>query len=402
MKHLSVRLCAAFAAAALLLPFAAVPAQAAEPYEVNAILSLTGNLAFLGKSEALAIKTLEPIINKNGGINGRPVHFVIVDDTSQPAVAVQLAGAIIAKHAPVILGPTYSASCLAIGPLLRANGPVDYCFAPTIHPPPGSYQFSGGASSQQQAVASLNFALAKGWKRLAAIATTDSTGQDIEDTFKIIGTGKYAGMSLVANEHFNPSDVSVAAQMANIKTSKPDAILAMSIGPASGTAFRGLRDAGLDRLPIISNLGNLLTGELKRFAPIMPQETYFTAPRFYAHDVSGKGPVRDAQLAFLNAFSPLGIKPDVGNNFAWDPTLIVISGLRKLGTQTTAKALLDYIENLHGFAGTNGIYDFRDGGQRGQGLNTIVIEQWNPAKQDVYTVSEPGGNPLAKRARPQK
>ena len=399
MKPFITGLCAAVAAVALMLPAVALPARAAEPYNINAILSLTGNLAFLGKSEGLSLKLLEPMINKGGGIDGRPVHFVIVDDTSQPAVAVQLADAIIAKHVPVILGPTYSASCLAVGPLLRANGPVDYCFAPTIHPPPGTYQFSGGASSQQQAVATLNFALAKGWKRLAAIATTDSTGQDIENTFKIIGTGKYAGMSLVANEQFNPSDVSVAAQLANIKTSKPDAILAMSIGPASGTVFRGLRDAGLGQLPILSNLGNLLTGELERFAPIMPAEIYFTAPRFYAHDVSGKGPVRDAQLAFLSAFRPLGTKPDVGNNFSWDPTLIVVAGLRKLGTHADAKALLNYIETLHGFAGTNGIYDFRGGNQRGQGLSTVVIERWDPSKKDVYTVSEPGGEPLAKTTR---
>jgi branched-chain amino acid transport system substrate-binding protein len=399
MNHRTARLRAAFAAAALLLPLVAAPVPAAQPYDISVILSLTGNLAFLGKSEGQSLKMLEPIINKSGGIDGRPVHFVIADDTSQPAVAVQLADAIIAKHAPVILGPTYSASCLAIGPLLRANGPVDYCFAPTIHPPPGSYQFSGGASSQQQAVASLNFALAKGWKRLAAIATTDSTGQDIEDTFKIIGAGKYAGMSLVANEHFNPSDGSAAAQLANIKASKPDAILAMSIGPASGTVFRGLRDAGLGAVPVISNLGNLLTGELQRFAPIMPAEIYFTAPRFYAHDVSRKGPVRDAQLAFLRAFEPLGIKPDVGNNFSWDPTLIVIAGLRALGTHATAKALLGYIENIHDFAGTNGIYNFRDGDQRGQGLNTIVMERWDPAKHDVYTVSEPGGEPLGRVGR---
>jgi len=54
-------------------------------YEINAILSLTGTFAFLGNAEATSLRTLEPLINKQGGINGQPVHFNIADDQSQPA-----------------------------------------------------------------------------------------------------------------------------------------------------------------------------------------------------------------------------------------------------------------------------------------------------------------------------
>ena len=35
---------------------------------------------------------------------------------------------------------------------MRANGPVQYCFAPTIHPPAGSYTFSGGVATDDQAL----------------------------------------------------------------------------------------------------------------------------------------------------------------------------------------------------------------------------------------------------------
>lgn len=393
MKFATARVSALCAVLALLSPLAPTPVPAADPYVIDAILSLTGPISFLGNSEALALRTLEPIINKSGGINGRPVHFEIADDASQPAVAVQLANGIIAKHVPVMLGPTFVASCLAIAPLVRINGPVDYCFAPTIHPPAGSYQFSGGASSFDQAQAILTFAASKGWKRLAAIATTDATGQDIEETFAVIvGKGKFAGMSFVANERFTVGDVSVAAQIAKIKAANPDVILPMTIGNATGTFLRDLKDAGVD-LPVITNLGNLLRAQLTQMASIMPREIYFTAPRFYAHDVSGKGPVRDAQRALFEAFGAQGLIPDVGNGFPWDPTLIVVDALRKLGPNADAKGVRDYILNVHGFAGTNGIYDYRDGSQRGQGLNALVLVQWDPAKKAVFTITEPGGKP---------
>jgi branched-chain amino acid transport system substrate-binding protein len=375
-------------------PLAPVPANAAD-YEINAILSLTGPFAFLGTTEAASLKTLEPLINKTGGINGQPVHFNIADDQSQPAVAVQLANAIIAKHPAVMLGPTYVASCLAVAPLVRANGPVQYCFAPTIHPPAGSFTFSGGASSLDQAVETLVFAKAKGWKRLAYIATTDATGQDIEEQFKdALKLPKFSGLSLIIGEHYNGSDVSIAAQLANIKAANPDAILGMTVGTATGTLFRSLRDAGLSGVPLLSNLGNLLNTALAQYSTFMPAKVYFTAPRFYAHDVSGKGPVRDAQTAFYKAFNAGGTDPDVGNGFPWDPTRIVIAGLRKLGPQADAKSLLAYMLGVHDFAGINGIADYRGGDQRGQGLTALVIVQWDAAKKHVVTVSAPGGQPL--------
>ena len=396
MKNPLHRVIGALAVAALVAgALAPVSANAADPYEINAILSLTGPFAFLGNTEAASLRTLEPLINKTGGINGQPVHFNIADDQSQPAVAVQLANAIIAKHPAVMLGPTYVASCLAVAPLVRANGPVQYCFAPTIHPPAGSYTFSGGASSLDQAIETLVFAKGKGWKRLAYIATTDATGQDIEEQFKeALKLPKFSGMTFVIGEHYNGSDVSIAAQLANIKAANPDAILGMTVGTATGTLFRSLRDAGLDSVPLLSNLGNLLNTALAQYSSFMPSKVYFTAPRFYAHDVSGKGPVRDAQTAFYKAFNANGVDPDVGNGFPWDPTRIIIAGLRKLGPQADAKSLLAYMETVHDFAGVNGIADYRGGDQRGQGLTALVIVQWDAAKKHVVTVSQPGGAPL--------
>lgn len=398
MKNRLHRFIASLAAAALVAGLgASSPARAADPYEINAILSLTGPFAFLGNTEAASLRTLEPLINKSGGINGQPVHFNIQDDQSQPAVAVQLANAIIAKKPVVMLGPTYVASCLAVAPLVRANGPVQYCFAPTIHPPSGSFTFSGGASSYDQAIETLVFAKAKGWKKIAVVSTTDATGQDIEEQFRdAIKDRRFSGLSFVITEHYNPSDVSVAAQLANIKAANPDAIFGMTVGTATGTLLRGLRDAGLERVPLMSNLGNILNSALAQYAGFMPNQFYSTAPRFYAHDVALKGPVRDAQTAFYKAFQAQGIDPDVGNGFPWDPTRIIVEGLRKLGTGSTTDArwLLAYMENVHDFAGINGIADYRGGDQRGQGLSALVIVKWDPAKKHVVTVSHPGGAPL--------
>jgi branched-chain amino acid transport system substrate-binding protein len=395
VKNGLIRTLATFAVVALIAgPLAPTPARAADPYQIDVILSLTGAFAFLGTAEAESLKTLEAQINKEGGIKGQPVHFNLLDDQTNPAVAVQLANGIIAKHPPAMLGPTFIASCLAIAPLMR-NGPVDYCFAPTVHPAAGSYVFSGGASSYDQAIETLVFAKAKGWKRLAEVTTNDATGQDIGGQFNLaIKDPRFSGMSFVVTEHYNATDVSVGAQLANVKAANPDAIFGMTVGAATGTLMRGLRDAGLSNVPFMTNLGNVLNEALAQYSSFIPTDFYSTAPRFYARDTAVKGPVRDAEVAYYKAFNAKNIDPDVGNGFPWDPTLVVIAGLRKLGTNTDAKTLLAYIESAHGEAGINGIMDYRGRDQRGEHITSLIIVKWNAAKKRVDAVSHPGGAPL--------
>ena len=64
------------------------------------------------------------------------------------------------------------------------------------------------------------------------------------------------------------------------------------------------------------------------------------------------------------------------------------------GTDATPDAIRAYIEGLHGWAGINGLYDFRDGSQRGLAENTAIVIRWNGANATFEGVSKPGGAPL--------
>ena len=95
----------AFVLAILLLAPDTVQAQdsAQRPYEINAILPLTGSGAFIGDGHAGALRAAEAYVNSTGGIKGRPVHFVIADSQSKPQVNVQLTTAVLAKHPPFVI-----------------------------------------------------------------------------------------------------------------------------------------------------------------------------------------------------------------------------------------------------------------------------------------------------------
>jgi hypothetical protein len=135
-------------AIALLIAPQPSPAQT-EPYEINAILPLTGSAAFLGQAFLQALKLVEKQTNATGGIHGRPVRFVISDDESSPQTDVQLLAPLIAKHVPVVIDGGPVAMCRAAMPLV-ANGPVLYCLSPALYPPSGGFAFSTSGSSEDE------------------------------------------------------------------------------------------------------------------------------------------------------------------------------------------------------------------------------------------------------------
>lgn len=55
-----------------------------------------------------------------------------------------------------------------------------------------------------------------------------------------------------------------------------------------------------------------------------------------------------------------------------------------------------YIVNLHDYIGINGVYDFRDGSQRGLSEHNLMIMRWDIDKNTWSAASGLGGAP-AKR-----
>ena len=377
----------------LLAPLAGARALAAEPYDIYVLVSQTGQGAFVGKSQPLAIQAAEDVVNRGGGINGRPVHFVIQDDQTDPALAVQLYNGILAKHVPVVIGPGFSAPCFAVLPLVKTEI-VQYCLAPSIHPPAGAYSFSGSVSTKDLAAAGLRYFRQRGWTKIAVIDTTDATGQDGDQIFKEnLELPENKDFKVVAFEHYAPADVTVAAQISRIKASGAQAIYSWVTGTPFGTLLHSVYDSGLD-IPIITNAGNISNTQMSQYINFLPKEIYFTGLRFLGHNTIGPGPVRNVQNQFYSALRAKGIEPDLLYSIAWDPVMVVVDALRHVGTDASAKQVHDYIEQLHSFPGINGIIDFRDGGQRGLTASAALIVRWNPTTKEWIPVSKPGGSPL--------
>lgn len=379
-------LSALLAATAIALP---ATGRAADPYEINVILPVTGAGAFLAKAIVHALTVIQEMVNRTGGIGGREIKFVVADDQSNPQVAVQLVNGVIAKGVPVFLGSNLAASCNATAALLK-DGPVEYCWSPGVHPPAGSYLFSAGVSTVDLLAAGARYFRERGFKRIATMTSNDATGQDADAGIDAVyGRPENRELAIVDREHFNTADISVAAQLAHVGGSGAQALIAWSTGTPFGTVLRGAKDAGLT-VPILTTNGNLSYTQMHQYASIQPPELLFTGMPSMSPDQLPGGPLKQAVVTFVTGFNATGQRPEAGENQAWDSTLMVVDALRHLGTGAGATQIRDYITNLR-WRGIYGPFDFHAVPQRGVGIDAVLIQRWDAAKDGWIGVSRPGG-----------
>jgi branched-chain amino acid transport system substrate-binding protein len=363
---------------------------AADPVEINVIVPMTGGAAFIGKGYAQALAAIELNVNKHGGIRGRPVKFVIADDAGNPQNSVQLFSALVAKKVPAVLGAALVAECAAMQPLIK-DGPTLYCLTPAINPAPGSFTFSVEPSSDNQLLAIVHWLKLRGISRIGVITSTDASGQDADRAIgAAIAAPENSGAVDVAHEHFNPTDLSVAAQIERIKAANPQALFAWTTGTPFGTVLRAVNDAQLN-VPVFTNNGNMTYAQMAAYKAFLPKELMFPAVANVVPDgITDKG-VKAAVDTYFQSLKAVGATPEFIPSVAYDPAMLIIAALRALGPDATATQVRNYIDGIKDWPGTNGRYNFQAVPQRGLGLNTVFVAHWDPAKNTWTAVSRPGG-----------
>jgi branched-chain amino acid transport system substrate-binding protein len=389
---LRVLLCTLALAFASASTGAAAPAVG-DPYTIDTILPLTGSGAYSGQLHAEAMRMYETFANANGGIRGRPVHFDIHDDQSNPVITVQLTNQALAKNPAIIMGSAYVAACAAEQPLVLNRSTVEFCVSPGLLTKQKNV-FATSIAITYIVPAIYKFMRDRGFSRVAVIVATDATGQASDTlTQSAFALPENKNLQLVANEHFNPTDITVSAQIARVKAANPQGIVIFATGNAFATVLRGLNDSGI-RVPVVTSAVNMNHTQLEGYTGFLPPEVIFNSARFYARAQVKNPALRTAIDEFYNAYKAQGLTPSPESSLSWDPAKIVVAALRALGPTATGEQISDYISNLHDFAGVSGIYDFRNADHHGLTDADLVWVKWQPAEKGYVVVTRPNGTPM--------
>ncbi len=379
--------------AALALLVAPVPSRALDgpPVEIDAMLSMTGAGAFFATSAAKTLTIIEGLVNSTGGIAGRPLKFVVIDDGSNPQTAVELATQLAAKKIPAMLGPSLTATCSAMLPIVTKSGPVSYCISPSVRPDPGSYMFSNGPTGEDGAAVLLRYILQHGYTRIAILNSTDASGQAVDKSLELaLAEPEFHSLQVVAHQHFAPLDVSAAAQISQIKAANPQALISWAVGTPFGTVLRSASDGGLE-IPIFTGAGNQTADQMKQYAHMLPKQIYFESMLDMAPGAIVPPPIAKKQAIYFKAFSAAGVQTDGGYGGIWDMAMIYVDAFRHYNGTPTADQVHDFIERQRAYPGVSGVYDYGKYAQRGVGQDGDMISTWNAGTQSFTAASKPGG-----------
>ena len=316
------------------------------------------------------------------------MHFVISDDQASPQIAVQLASALIAKGVTAIIDGGPAATCQATATTAGSSAVV-FCLSGAFQP--GSFSFTTPMSFQEALVAQIRFFRVRGLTRLGFLVGTDATGQaaDVAIT-NVLALPENRGVTAVARERFANTDLSVAAQVANIRSGNAQAVFASASGTPLATILREMRDAGLS-IPIATTASNQSAPQLTSYGSIVPADLEMVAARWAAYDAMEKGPVKDKVTVFRNAMAKGGLDADGPASIAWDFGQFITDAYKKYGDKMTAVNLRDFVATMRNVPGICGSYDYVTTPGRGLTSKDTVVLRWNGTRKTFDPISSAGG-----------
>ncbi len=350
---------ATLATAALL----ALGGQAAQAeVHIGVILSLSGPGASLGIPEEQALKLWPDTIA------GQKVKFTVLNDATDTIAATRNAQKLISEDkVDAIIGASLTPTSLAVVEVAgSAKVPViSLAGGGAIVSPqdgPRKWAFKLSPTETISATMVLQHMQAKGAKTMATIGIATSYGEGFLRATEGIAAAK--NIKILASERYNPTDLSVTAQVVKVLATNPDAVYIFSAGTPGALPHAELVRRGYKGL--IYQTQGVANNDFLRVGGKDLEGGYMTvAPVLVAEQLPDSNPTKKPALGFVKQFEGK-YGPGTRSLFAgtmWDALLLmehaVALGLKKAqpGTPEFRQAIRDALEGVQNFIATEAVYN---------------------------------------------
>lgn len=216
---------------------------------------LTGPAASDGKTALQGAQLAVEQINASGGIKGRQLELVVLDDQTQPAQAVPIANKFIGDGIKAVISGSYSGPTRAAAGVFQ-EAKIPYISAYAIHPDivrAGNYVFrtSFMGEVQGRAAAKLIADIMKK-KRVTMVNVNNDFGQALSAGMK--DAAPKLGLQLVSEYNFGMGDRQFGSIVASVKKDDPEVVYVSGYFFNGGPLVAQLRAGGVTA-PIVGTEG---------------------------------------------------------------------------------------------------------------------------------------------------
>lgn len=353
---------------------ASVSALAADPITIGAPVLLSGHGAFVGGAEKDTLEMMAEELNKQGGINGRPLKFIFYDEEAKPDVAVRVVKRLIQKDkVDAILGVSTSWTAMPVIPIIeRFKIPtIMLGSAGAIVNPVRPWVFKTPVDDKIVADKLLSYMKSKGITKLAMLSTQDGFGDGGHK--EVLAHAKKYGVSIVFDEKYTMEDTDITPTLNKIKKTDAQAVVNWSSRRAPVVMTMNYRQMGL-KLPLYHSHAALSKGFIKATKE-NAEGVYIAAFKFYgAESLPDSDPQKKVILDYQAAYKAKYGKP--ANQFgacAFDGFNILVAALKKAGTDKGK--LRQAIEETKGYVGINGVFNYSPTDHGGLSKESMVVYQ---------------------------
>ncbi|AGF76680.1 amino acid/amide ABC transporter substrate-binding protein, HAAT family [Desulfocapsa sulfexigens DSM 10523] len=380
MKKFASKLLMAVVAVAL-----CVAPALAENIKVGAILAVTGGASFLGGPEARSLEMMVEDINAKGGINGNTIELIIKDSAGSPEKAISFAKQLIEEEKVLaIIGPSTSGETMKIKNICQeAKTPLLSCgAAEVIVDPVASYVFK---TPQKDSFAAKKIFMEMnklGISKIAVLAGNTGFGQAGKG--QLLAIAPEFGIEVVEVEVYDKKSNDLSAVVAKIKANKDvQAVVNWSIVPAQAIVAKNMRQAGWE-VPLFQSHG---FGNIKyvQAAGAAAEGIIFPAGRLLiAESLADDNPQKALLMEYKKNYEAKFNEPaSTFGGHGYDAITILAAAIAEGGNDRDK--VRDAIENLKGFAGTGGVFNFSAEDHNGLDIDAFQMLTVKDGKFVAYT-----------------
>ena len=315
--------------------------QEAKVMKLGGIGPLTGPLAIYGVTSTNGSKLAFEEINKNGGILGKQVEYIVLDEKGDSTEAVTAYNKLVDEGVVALIGDITSKPSLAVAEVAAQDN------LPMITPTGTQFNITEAGpnvfrvcfTDPYQGVVLANFAKNNLNAETAAVVVNNSSDYSDGVAKAFVEQAEKLGLKVVAKEGYSDGDKDFRAQLTKILPNNPDVLVVPDYYEQVVLITTQAREVGIKATFVGPDGWDGVAKTLDASAYGAVENSYFTN-HYSLQDQSPK--VQNFLKAYKEAYNE---EPSAFSALSYDAAYMMKAAIEKAGT-TDKQAVVDALKNL--------------------------------------------------------